>query len=319
MIRLEIGEDEAGQRVDRLLRKILPGAQLGFLMKLFRQKKVRRNGVRAQQNERLEVGDELLLKLPERLAQELGREAAPRPTPSLPGSEVELELLLEDEDLLAVLKPAGVLVQPGLGDHAPDLTTRVRRRYAKRFEARSFQPSPAHRLDLGTSGLVLFGMSAAGLRELSAAFRERRVEKRYLALVQGRAPAAAGSIDVELSEGQGRKGRAKTVPGAGRAARTDWRVLSAGARHSLLELQLHTGRLHQIRAHLKTLGLPIVGDLRYGAYREMKMRVPPRSLLLHAWRLRLAHPLTGAALELEAPLPGYFQRALELAGLPLPA
>jgi RluA family pseudouridine synthase len=217
--------------------------------------------------------------------------------PSLPAPP--LEILFEDEHVLALLKPAGILVQPGPGDHAPDLTSVVRERYAERYAERPFTPSPAHRLDLGTSGLVLFGMSAAGLRGLSESFRARDVDKRYLALVQGVPDADAGEIDLELSEGQGRARAPKTVPGPGRAARTEWTLVARGPAHALLEVRLHTGRLHQIRAHLSALDMPIVGDGRYGAKHETRLQLPRRALLLHAYRLRLPHPVEAGQLELE--------------------
>jgi 23S rRNA pseudouridine955/2504/2580 synthase len=328
VIRCTIHPDEAGQRADRFVRKLLPGAQLGFVFKLFRQKKVRVNGARAEQTTRLEEGDELALRIPDPLFAELsGQEGLPVPSadgpragqvgatgrPSLPAPP--LEILFEDEHVLALLKPAGILVQPGPGDHAPDLTSVVRERYAERYAERPFTPSPAHRLDLGTSGLVLFGMSAAGLRGLSESFRARDVDKRYLALVQGVPDADAGEIDLELSEGQGRARAPKTVPGPGRAARTEWTLVARGPAHALLEVRLHTGRLHQIRAHLSALDMPIVGDGRYGAKHETRLQLPRRALLLHAYRLRLPHPVEAGQLELEAPLPGYFAAALTGLGL----
>lgn len=196
-----------------------------------------------------------------------------------------VELLYADAWLLALVKPSGLLSQPGLGPELADsLISRAQRRWP---EARL-----VHRLDRDTSGLILLARDADTHRLLSAAFAERRVHKTYLARVQGLPAARGGLIDLPLARIATRPPRYGVVPEAagGKPALTRWRLLERGTCSSLLLLQPHTGRSHQLRVHLAALGHPVLGDPLYG-----DPATAPR-LQLHAAGLRFRHPFTGESL-----------------------
>ncbi|MCX5939463.1 MAG: RluA family pseudouridine synthase [Cyanobium sp. LacPavin_0818_WC50_MAG_67_9] len=203
-----------------------------------------------------------------------------------------LELIHADPWLLALAKPSGLRCQPGLGPELADsLLSRAQRRWP---EARL-----AHRLDRDTSGLILLARDAETHRRLSAAFAERRVRKTYLAWVAGVPAGRGGVIDLPLARVATRPPRYGVVPvaGGGKPSLTRWRLLRPGQRASLLLLQPHTGRSHQLRVHLAALGHPVLGDSLYG-----DGAAAPR-LQLHAAGLRFRHPVSGDVLRLRSGCP----------------
>jgi len=204
-----------------------------------------------------------------------------------------LTLLFCDDALLAVDKPAGLLAVPGRGPDKQDCV-------AARVQAVFADALVVHRLDEATSGVMLFGRGADLQRALSLAFAERRVGKRYEAVVQGQPDADDGCIDLPLSADWPRRPRQRVDLEHGRPSRTDWRVMARDTARSRTRLALEplTGRSHQLRVHLCALGHPIVGDALYGHDADTEPR-----LLLHACELRLMHPVTGAALALSSPVP----------------
>ena len=198
-----------------------------------------------------------------------------------------------DDALIAVDKPAGLLAVPGRGPDKSDcLWARVRACWPDALVV--------HRLDMATSGLMLFARGLAVQRLLSQAFAERRVDKRYIAVVDGHPTAHEGRIDLPLAADWPRRPLQRVDPEAGRPARTDWQRLAQHAHSARLALQPHTGRTHQLRLHLAAIGHPILGDALY-APPEVQARAP--RLLLHAEALTLPHPSTGARLQLRCPAP----------------
>lgn len=198
-----------------------------------------------------------------------------------------------DDDLIVVDKPAGLLAVPGRGEAGRDcLSTRVAARWPDALVV--------HRLDMATSGLMLFARGPAVQRQLSAAFAERRIGKRYLAVVHGIVAADAGEIDAALAADWPNRPRQRIDAQQGRPSLTRWRVLArdADTERSRLELEPVSGRAHQLRVHLRSIGHAIVGDALYG---EDAAREP--RLLLHAWRLALAHPRDGRPLDFASAVP----------------
>jgi len=202
-----------------------------------------------------------------------------------------LVVVHQDRDLLVIDKPTGLLSvpgrQPGWQDSA---ATRVAADHAHSYAV--------HRLDMDTSGLLVFALRRKAERALKEAFRLRRVDKRYLARVWGH-PPDSGRVELPLTRQGGLPPR-NVVDPAGRPAVTDFRVLQRDADSAMVELHPRTGRSHQLRVHMQALGHPILGDRLY-APPDVQARVP--RLMLHAWRLRLPHPYSDAPLELEAPCP----------------
>lgn len=206
-----------------------------------------------------------------------------------------MRLLFEDDALIVVDKPAGLLAVPGRGADKQDCM-------ATRVQARFVDACVVHRLDMATSGLLLFARGADNQRHLSRAFESRQIEKHYVAVVEGRMPAASGRIELALAADWPRRPLQKVDPAHGKAARTDWRVLDFDATQGItrLALQPATGRTHQLRVHLAAIGHPILGDALYA---PPGVRARANRLLLHACGLTLAHPVTGARLSLQCDAP----------------
>lgn len=313
----KIAEDDAGLRVDKFLRRELKAVPLSHVFKLLRTRKVRLNGHRAHGEDRLAAGDELVVRGdPERLAAKAKTVGRGPPT-----TRRDFEILYEDEEIMAVVKPAGLAIHPGTGISGATLVDQVRAHLGADTGAQGFTPSPAHRLDKETSGVVLVARTRKVMAALTAAFTAGEVKKTYLAVIKGRMGGREGEIDLALKAHE-QTARSRAQHGARyRPASTRWHVVSASAKLSLLEVRPGTGRTHQIRRHLAALGHPIVGDRRYGDFafnREAKASFGIARQLLHAWRLELAHPVTGKRLVFVAPPPADLRAAAEATGLSLP-
>jgi RluA family pseudouridine synthase len=241
------------------------------------------------------------------------RRAAPPP----------LEVLHRDDDVAALNKPARLLVHEGDSGDEPTLQDALLRAFPGR-RGHAFRPALAHRLDRDTSGVVLAGLSGPGLRGLEDLFRRRKVRKSYLALVVGVPAEAEGTIDAPLRRQEVAKGDRPKVFVGGRsdpAARTDWRRIASAGGFTLVEARPRTGRTHQIRAHLKHLGHPILGDPTYGDRRrneEARGRWGLWRPFLHAASVEFEHPVTGTLLRVEAPLPEELRRVLDALGISPP-
>jgi len=206
-----------------------------------------------------------------------------------------IEVVFADDALIVVDKPAGLLAVPGRGADKQDCVS-------ARVQARWPDALVVHRLDMATSGLMLFGRGAAMQRRLSRAFASRQIQKHYIAVVDGCLSAPSGCIELPLAADWPNRPMQKVDFDRGKPARTDWQVLDADAAMSStrLSLQPHTGRTHQLRLHLSAIGHPILGDALYAppAVRDRAGR-----MLLHACALALAHPASGERLELKSNAP----------------
>lgn len=327
MRKLVIARDDAGQRLDRFLRRVLPGESLSRIFKLIRTGGVRVNGLKSREGARLAEGDAVEIRVPDAAVAGRGGPEPGRRARAARAARVRLAVLHRDEHVLAVDKPPFLLVQQGESKDEPTLDEIVAEQFG-RGDALTFVPSLAHRLDRGTSGIVLLGLSAEGLRGLTEAFRRREVEKRYLALVCGRPEADAFVVDLPLRREPDTKRRGAKVAVSYAAdalsARTEFTVLSRDADRelALVEARPLTGRTHQIRVHLRAANLPIVGDPTYGIparNREWRSRPGIARQFLHAWRVELGHPVhRGRTLSIESRLPEDLARTLRWAGLPDP-
>ena len=296
---LTIGEDAAGQRLDNYLFRIAKGVPKSHVYRIIRSGEVRVNMARATADQRLAPGDVVRLP-PLRLAARAPTSLAKRfaPVMELP------PILFEDEHLLAVDKPAGLAAHGGSGI-AHGLIERLR-------AARPAQVflELGHRLDRETSGVLLLAKSRKALLGLHRQLRDGEVDKRYLALVAGDWVDDRRHVRVALTKYLTKEGeRRVAVDADGMASHTIFALRERLGHFSLLEAQLKTGRTHQIRVHLAHLGFPIVGDDKYGDF-ELNRRVAKgefgivlKRMFLHAYAVRLAHPVTGEALAIEARLP----------------
>jgi len=236
----------------------------------------------------------------------------PRPALKAEAEKIPLEVLYEDQDVIAINKPAGMMVHAGAGNSRGTLVNALLGRGQSLSQGGDpLRPGIVHRLDKETSGIVLVAKNDAAHAKLSEAFRARAVQKTYLALVQGVLAADRGQIDLPIARDPVRRNRmtarrAALLPNV-RQALTDWRVLRRIDSTTLLEVQIHTGRTHQIRVHFAALRHPVVGDALYGASGQLHVgRTSLPSLgrnFLHAAKLGFAQPRTGQAIRLSSPLP----------------
>ena len=198
-----------------------------------------------------------------------------------------------DDACIVVEKPSGLLSVPGRGEHLQDcLATRVQAQFADALVV--------HRLDMATSGLMLFARGAAAQRALSRAFERREVHKRYVAVVHGRVEPDQGEIDLPLLADWPNRPLQKVDHAHGKPSLTRWRVTEATADRTRLELEPVTGRAHQLRVHLRAIGHPILGDALYA---PPEVLASADRLLLHAARLRFLHPISGEPLQIESAVP----------------
>lgn len=320
MAKHTIHADDAGQRLDRYLRKLLPKATLGHIFKLIRTGRVKVGGERAKAAHRLVPGELVEIDADGATLQSLRRrQGSKRKGAGARQRGVQIHTLYEDEHVLAVIKPRGLPVHGGSGQ-LDSLVERLTSMIPS-SGAKTFRPSPAHRLDRETSGVLLVGRSAAGLRGLHEAFREGSVRKRYLAITRGVPRRNHGVIDkalVRRDDARGAKMRIADQPDdpEAQSAQTQFRVLASKSGHALMSVELLTGRTHQIRAHLASIRAPLIGDVRYGGGRLEA--APSPGFWLHAGRLDLAHPVTGERLRFRCVPPEDFQEVAAHLELPLP-
>jgi 23S rRNA pseudouridine1911/1915/1917 synthase len=216
---------------------------------------------------------------------------APDPTHPGAGEGVPFDVVFEDDHLLVVDKPAGVVVHPAPGHPTGTLAQALADRAAGGPEP--WRPGIVHRLDRDTSGLMVVAKSEPIHRALQEMIRRREVEREYLALVQGRPDARTGTIDAPIGRDRAERKRMSVRSDSARGARTHFEVVEAYPRTTLLRVQLETGRTHQIRAHMAAIGHPICGDREYGGA-ECGRRLGLARQFLHSTRLRFTHPVSGA-------------------------
>lgn len=288
---LEVGDEAEGQRIDNFLLHIAKGVPKSHIYRILRSGEVRVNKARVAVEYRLKAGDRVRMP-PIRIAEK----ADQTPVPAR-----EFDIVLEDEALIVVDKPAGVAVHGGSGVSFGVIEQLRRARPQARFL------ELAHRLDRETSGLLLVAKKRMALTGLHDQFREGGIAKRYLALVKGCWRNELQHVRLPLlkylTAGDERR---VCVDPAGKAAHSVVRLLTCWENFSLVEVELKTGRTHQIRVHLAHLGFPIAGDDKYGDFslNRTLQKAGLRRMFLHAARLDMPHPLSGAPLALASPLPG---------------
>ena len=295
---LEVGEEAEAQRIDNFLMRRLKGVPKSHVYRVLRSGEVRVNSGRVKPDYKLRIGDRVRVP-PVRM----GETAPPRqPRP------IELPVVYEDDALLVIDKPSGVAVHGGSGISQGAIESlRAARPQSKVLEL-------VHRLDRDTSGLLMVAKKRAALLSLHRKLRVGEIGKRYLAVVRGRWFGGEQDLSESLHKYVTASGeRRVSVRADGSEALTRVRPLGASDACSLLELQLLTGRTHQIRVHLAHAGHPVLGDDKYGD-EDLNRRLAGegiRRLMLHAWRLEFAHPVSAASTALEAPLPSIMRRFLE--------
>jgi 23S rRNA pseudouridine1911/1915/1917 synthase len=288
-----------GERIDRVV-ALLTGLARSQVVRLVDQGEVHLNGspviVRSR---RVQAGELLTVEVPGETVT-----AAPLPDPDVP-----VQVVHDDHDVIVVNKPPGLVVHPGAGHERGTLVNGLLARFPDLAEAEgaNLRPGIVHRLDKGTSGLLVVARTPSARDSLMRQLRERKVEREYAALVWGSVEAGSGLIDAPLGRAAAHPTKV-AIRSGGKPARTRYRVerrFSSPAAASLLDCRLETGRTHQIRVHLAAIGHPVAGDLQYSG-RQWPAGLPrlaPGRVWLHARRLSFEHPVTGQSVTFVAPLP----------------
>lgn len=295
-----IGVEQAGQRLDRFLVGLLKDVSRTTVQQLIAEGLVLVNEKPSKPGYALRVDDRVRI-----LAF-----MSPTPTEVKPQA-IPLDIVYEDADLIVVNKAAGMVVHPAPGHYEDTLVNALLARYPElQGIGTDMRPGIVHRLDKDTSGLIIVARNTRSLALLVEQMKRHEIIKRYLALVEGTISLDQGSIDAPIGrDPRNRQQMAITVVDS-REARTHFRVLERFKNHTLLLLQLETGRTHQIRVHLQAIKHPVVGDAVYGSGNAQRGLGLQRQFL-HAYQLQFTHPVTGAMLEFEAPLPEDLQMVLD--------
>ena len=314
---LTVTEREAGQRLDKMLAKYLNLAGKGFIYKMIRKKNITLNGRRCDGSEKLEEGDQIRLFLSD---ETIGRFSS---VPVQPVKKTSLDVIYEDENILLINKPCGMLSEKAAESDVSlveYITAYLLETGAMTEEdLKTFRPSVCNRLDRNTSGIVIAGKTLGGLQAMGAVLKDRSLHKYYQCIVKGRVETpcrirgylrknpAANQVSVFKDP----------VPDS-QAIETEYIPLSVGSAYTRLQVTLITGRSHQIRAHLASIGRPILGDPKYGdpaLNREIRQKYGVSTQLLHSWKLvmpdAVPEPCAGlAGRSFTAPLPKDFERVM---------
>lgn len=312
---IEVDLESVGQRLDNFLLRHLKGVPKTHVYRIIRSGEVRVNKGRASAQTRVELGDHIRIP-PIRTSENAIQKEIAQQTGLIPAKE--FPILMEDDAMMAINKPSGVAVHGGSGVSFGVIEQlRQARPALKSLEL-------VHRIDRETSGILLVAKKRSSLKHLQDQFRDRETGKTYLALVLGQWPSNRKVIDLPLQRfllpngSQEGERRVRVVglndPGAMRAI-TLVKVAKLIGNYSLLEVTIKTGRTHQIRVHLSSLGYPIAGDEKYGDYDQNKelQKLGLKRMFLHAWRLKFMHPTTNKLVQLECPLSDELQAFVDVA------
>ncbi len=297
-IRLEAEEEAVDERLDKYLGSVLPDQSRSWLQKLIKKGAVRVNGKAVKASCRLEAEDQIEIDLQE-----------PEELP-IPAEDIPLDILYEDADLLIVNKPKGMVVHPAAGHRTGTLVTAVLYHCRGQLSGINgvLRPGIVHRIDRDTTGALVVCKNDRAHVHVAEQLKEHTITRRYVAVVAGVLREDEGTVDAPIGRHPADRKRMAAGVKNGKRAVTHYRVLRRMKGHTLIECRLETGRTHQIRVHMASIHHPILGDTVYGASKD------PYHLegqALHARVLGLVHPVTGAYIEVEAPVPEYMQALLE--------
>ena len=294
------------ERLDAFLRSRFPAMSRGAIQRLIESGHIRVNGLPVKATHTPRAGDSITITFPE------ARPAEARP------ENIPLEILFEDEDLLVINKPPGLVVHPSAGHDEHTLVNALLHHCAGGLSGIGgvARPGIVHRLDQDTSGCLIVAKNDQAHVALAAQFAGRTMEKIYAAIVCGEVPRESGEIRAAIARHPNHRKRMAVAEGDGREAWTSYRVRERLVHATYLEVLLHTGRTHQIRVHFQHLGYPVVGDQVYGGRKNQRLKelanYAAARQLLHAHKLTFTHPRTGRKKAITAPLPADFETALKL-------
>lgn len=294
---LKITEDNVGERIDKYLSNAIEGKTRSFIQGLIDDKAVIVNGKVIKSNYKLRKGDDIVVKLPEPIELDVKPE------------NIELNIIYEDSDVIVVNKPKGMVVHPAPGNYNGTLVNGLLY-HCKDLSGINgvIRPGIVHRIDKDTTGILVIAKNDDAHNSLAKQFKDHSIKREYYALVEGKFSKDSGTIDKPL--GRNKKDRLKMdIVEDGRRAVTHYEVLEQYDKGvSLIKCTLETGRTHQIRVHMASIGYPLVGDLVYG-FKKQKFKIEGQAL--HAKTLGFIHPRTGEYIEFTSELPEYFKELLD--------
>ena len=301
-LQLEEKGDEGGDRIDRYLAQQLPDLSRSRIQQLIEQGNVQVNGtVCTSKKTTVQSGDQISLTIPEAKPLDLQPEAIP------------LDILYEDDTLIIVNKPAGLVVHPAAGHENGTLVNALLAHCQNLAGIGGVQrPGIVHRLDKDTTGAIVIAKTDFAHQHLQAQLKAKTARREYLGVVYGSPSATSGTIDQPIGRHLIDRKKMAVVPveKGGRLAVTHWQLQERLGNYTLMHFQLETGRTHQIRVHSAYIGHPIVGDPLYSSGRNLGVNLTGQ--VLHAWRLQLLHPVTEELIEVTAPLPKTFSTLLDV-------
>ncbi len=292
-----INSEEEGQRIDKYLSIVIEGKSRSFIQGLIDEKKVKANSKVIKSNYKLKKDDFIEVEVPEPVELNVSAE------------EMNLDIVYEDEDLLVVNKEKGIVVHPAPGNYTGTLVNGILHHCSDLSGINGvIRPGIVHRIDKDTSGILVIAKNDEAHNDLAAQFKEHSIKREYYALVEGKFSKLKGTVDKPIS--RDKKERIKmAINSDGKRAVTHYEVLEQYDKGvSLVKCTLETGRTHQIRVHMASIGHPLVGDLVYG-YKRQKFNIEGQ--VLHAKTLGFIHPRTKEYMEFTSELPNYFKELLE--------
>ena len=287
MQQIEIGKNEAGQRFDKFLFKYFKEAGSGFLYKMLRKKNITLNGKKSDGKEKLEEGDVVKIFMADETIAKFKGEST---IPIVP--EIPLDIIYEDEHILIINKPSGMLSQKAKDSDVSAneyiLSYLVHQGKIDKNELSTFKPSICNRLDRNTSGLLVAGKTLKGLQEMAEMLQERTVQKYYVAVVHGELTEKKKITGYLYKDEKANKVSVSSNPTKGSPIATEYEPIRSNKKFTLVKIHLITGKPHQIRAHLSSIGYPIVGDYKYGnrfINDELKKKYGIKDQMLHSWQM----------------------------------
>ena len=291
--------EQANVRVDKYLSEQLPDVSRSYLQKILKDGQVLANGKPVKANYKVSQGDEIELEIPEAVEPEIEPEDLP------------LDILYEDADVILINKPKGMVVHPSAGHYSGTLVNGLMYHCKDDLSGINgvLRPGIVHRIDMDTTGVIIACKNDRAHNVIAEQLKEHSITRRYRAIVCGNIKEEEGTVDAPIGRHPTDRKKMAIVQKNGKEAVTHYRVLERFGNYTYIECQLETGRTHQIRVHMTSIGHPLLGDEVYG---KTKAPFKLEGQTLHAMVLGFVHPTTGEYMEFEAPLPAYFAHLLEV-------
>ncbi len=302
---IKVTENDAGIRLDRFLSQKLKDYSLSrsTIQKLIEEGRILLNSKRAKQSVKVTIGDVITVILPEK--REVG----------LIPEKIDLDIIYEDDSIIVLNKPAGMVVHPSPGHNSGSLVNALIA-YTDNLSTvgAPLRPGIVHRLDKDTSGVIVIARNDFAHYNLASQFLKREVKKLYRCIVAGSVKKDSGRIEKFIGRSEGDRKKISSRTRYGKVSLTEWKVMERFNNFTMLNVLPHTGRTHQIRVHLSEMHHPIIGDRIYGGKRALHLPegIDGRHLYLHAESIGFRHPITGRFMEFSADLPGYFVEAIQI-------